>query len=165
MRRGVLLAFAVLALTLVLYLASCSEGPVPRLPSKSAIERLEQRLAKHPCVGSLDRWERHYTFKSEPVLADYVGGSILGISVWRAFRWYDYRTIDVDLMGTGRMARPEMRLEATQPRFQRHAVIPRYQGWIDDSGGPAVLGFYNIKADRLDVWVGCGRILHLPPLD
>src|SRR5690606_9222229 len=45
-------------------LASCSgdEGHSP-LPAQSDIARMEAKLARHPCVGDLDRWERSYRYK------------------------------------------------------------------------------------------------------
>lgn len=32
------------------------------VPEPSAIDRIEQKLSRHPCVGSLEQWERNYRF-------------------------------------------------------------------------------------------------------
>ena len=46
-----------------LLLTSCSGGDESgQLPREADIARLEAQLARHPCVGSLDRWERNYRF-------------------------------------------------------------------------------------------------------
>ena len=46
-------------------LASCSdEERSAAIPSGEDIARLEASLASNPCVGSLDRWERHYRFQT-----------------------------------------------------------------------------------------------------
>lgn len=159
MRRAMLL-LSILVFAPVLYLFACSEGPVPWAPPRSVADRLELKLAKHPCVGSLQQWERNYTFKSEPFLVDFIGR--FSNEAWRLGRWYDYGVIEIDLRKVGREAVPEVGLEASQPGRYRHALMPHHQGIIDDSGWPSAMGYFDIATDKIDVWAGCRRIFHLP---
>jgi hypothetical protein len=56
-------------LTLALMLpASCSGRPAWDLgkPGTIVIDRIERALAGRPCIGALDRWERHYAFADGP---------------------------------------------------------------------------------------------------
>ena len=159
MRRAMVL-LAILMVAPILYLGACSGGPVPRPPGRSLADRLESKLAKHPCVGSLDQWERNYTFRSEPFLVDFIG-RFTG-EAWRLGRWYDYGVVEIDLRKVGRAAVPEVGLAASRPGRYRHALMPLHQGIIDDSGWPSVMGFYDIAADRLHIWAGCGRIIPPP---
>jgi hypothetical protein len=36
------------------------------VPSAADIARLEAKLAKHPCIGDLQQWERNYRFSRKP---------------------------------------------------------------------------------------------------
>src|SRR6185436_11774777 len=53
-------------------LASCSDPDSARyaVPGTLVIDRIERQLAARPCVGALDRWERHfyYAYASDPGL-------------------------------------------------------------------------------------------------
>ncbi|WP_345169385.1 hypothetical protein [Sphingomonas daechungensis] len=50
------------AAVLCAFLLGCAaEGEYPK-PSEAEIDRVEARLADHPCVGSLDSWERNYRY-------------------------------------------------------------------------------------------------------
>ena len=163
MRRLILL-LAGLALAALLYVAACSEGPIPLQPRAATIERLERRLAQHPCVGSLGRWERNYTHKSEPFLQGYLG--FLGEHSWRLARWYDYRTITFDLREPGITAPPEWGIETSSIGRRVHAMIPRYQGAIlgdQGSDGDAVAGTYETESGRLHMWWACGRFRGIAP--
>jgi hypothetical protein len=160
----IVVSLAVLALSPVLYLFGCSEGPIPLAPSTAKINRLERRLARHPCVGSLDRWERNYTHKSEPFLLDYLGR--IGEDGWQLARWYDYRTIDFDLREPGITAPSDWGIEKSSVGRRVHAMIPRYQGAIlGDQGaaGDAVSGTYQPGSDRLHMWWACGRFRGFAP--
>src|SRR6218665_3438015 len=44
--------------------AHCRQWLAAARPSASVVERLESRLAGHPCVGDLRRWQRVYSFAS-----------------------------------------------------------------------------------------------------
>lgn len=119
-------------------LPGCSSGFVPSRPSEEIIDRLEQRLVEHPCIGSLDRWERHYTYASEPFLD--------GLFGWRN-RWYHYGRIDVDLRQAG--------FEEFRGGRHVHARSPEHQGSIDDRRYNVAVGQYDVSADRLSL-TACG---------
>ena len=52
------------AAAVMLLLVSACHGQVEdnATPSPTHVERLERKLAKHPCVGDLTQWERNYRF-------------------------------------------------------------------------------------------------------
>ena len=162
--RRLLILLAGLALPPLLYLPACSEGPIPLPPKRVTIERLETRLARHPCVGSLGRWERNYTHKSEPFLLDYLGR--LGLTGWQLARWYDYGTIDFQFRQPGIGAPPEWGIETSSAGRRVHAMIPRHQGAIlGDQGASAdaLAGTYEVASGRLHLWWVCGRVRGSPP--
>ena len=47
---------------LMLLAAACSRQPEPREPRPPVwlVNRIEAQLARHPCIGALDRWDRRY---------------------------------------------------------------------------------------------------------
>ena len=47
------------------------------LPDDRTVDRLEERLSKHPCIGSLDRWSRRYSFA-----LDHEQGRVHGEVIW-----------------------------------------------------------------------------------
>jgi hypothetical protein len=53
---------ALLPSVLLLATACGSEVEDNAVPPPAAIEQLEQRLARHPCVSNLDEWERNYRY-------------------------------------------------------------------------------------------------------
>jgi hypothetical protein len=42
-------------------LSSCSESDTK--PPTATVEQIEARLARQPCVGSLEKWHREYAFR------------------------------------------------------------------------------------------------------
>ena len=53
----------IVAPALLLLLAAChSEADDKAVPNAAVVERLEAKLAQHPCVASLEDWERNYRF-------------------------------------------------------------------------------------------------------
>ena len=47
--------------TALIALAGCAEDPgQPLVPSVGDVARLEALLGRHPCVGTLEEWERNY---------------------------------------------------------------------------------------------------------
>lgn len=56
MRVGLTLSLGILAI-------GCSQERHSPMPREADIQRLEARLANHPCVGELDGWERNYRYK------------------------------------------------------------------------------------------------------
>ncbi|WP_343345261.1 hypothetical protein WJT74_12010 [Sphingomicrobium sp. XHP0239] len=91
-------------------------------------------MSKVSCVGSLDDWERHYTFSSRP---------FVGLD----FRWYDYGKIDVDLREAG--------FEEFVGGRHIHARLPEHQFWVDDRPYDTAFGEYDISEDRLTI-TSCG---------
>lgn len=53
---------------LPMLLASCSDpaGSDDAVPGMIVIGRLERQLVGRPCIGALDRWERHYFYGYGP---------------------------------------------------------------------------------------------------
>ena len=49
-------------LTGALLLAACSAGSSDSIPDEDYIDLIERKLAEHPCVGDLARWERNYRY-------------------------------------------------------------------------------------------------------
>jgi len=58
------------ALTLVLVLSACDRASTSKAvidqdkPPISLVQKLEARLGREPCVGSLDHWSRHYRYNT-----------------------------------------------------------------------------------------------------
>lgn len=52
----------VFASALCLLLLACAAEEDSSTPSEQQIAAVEERLASHPCIGSLDGWERNYRF-------------------------------------------------------------------------------------------------------
>ena len=46
----------------LLLLTGCAAEVDDAVPTHSDIQRVEERLMRHPCVGDLDQWERNYRF-------------------------------------------------------------------------------------------------------
>jgi hypothetical protein len=48
----------------LMLLASCSDPYSARhaVPGTLVIDRVERQLARLPCIGALDRWERHFEY-------------------------------------------------------------------------------------------------------
>ena len=44
-------------------LLACGPETHSPIPSESDIQRLETKLARHPCIGKVDAWERNYRYK------------------------------------------------------------------------------------------------------
>jgi len=49
----------------VLLLTSCNQGTADSAPLETDVARLEAKLARHPCVGNLEDWERNYRFAKQ----------------------------------------------------------------------------------------------------
>jgi hypothetical protein len=156
-RLAPLLAALTLAPTLSLF--ACSDGPIPIPPKASWIDQIETRLAQHPCVKSLDRWERNYTYKSEPYLEEHLV-PFFGLTGWQLARWYDYRIIDIEFQEPGIVAPAGSGIETSFAGRRVHAMIPRSQGYIlgdQGSGGDGLAGTYDTATGRLHLWWACGR--------
>ena len=83
-----------------------------------------------PCPGSLDRWERHYTYKWSAKLGE-----------------YDHSRIDIDLRQAG--------YEEFKGGRHIHQELPAFKGNIDDRIYDIALGEYDIAADKVTMY-SCG---------
>ena len=52
-------------------MTACSARSEDSLPDEVYINLIEQRLAKHPCVGDLANWERNYRFAKASGISAY----------------------------------------------------------------------------------------------
>lgn len=52
-------------------LTACSGGSETEVPSEAFVDLIEQRLAAHPCVGDIGKWERSYRFARPTGLSAY----------------------------------------------------------------------------------------------
>jgi hypothetical protein len=46
----------------LLLVTGCVAETDNTVPTPADVDRVEKRLAKHPCIGNLDQWERNYRF-------------------------------------------------------------------------------------------------------
>lgn len=60
---------AILGITVLTALGGChSQVRSDVIPSAADVDEIEARLARLPCVGNLDEWERNYRFFRKPAL-------------------------------------------------------------------------------------------------
>ena len=52
----------VVASALCVLLMACAAEEDSSVPSEQEIAKVEAKLASHPCIGSLDSWERNYRY-------------------------------------------------------------------------------------------------------
>lgn len=126
---------AVLLGTAALAAAGCDwQADDPSIPSDSDIARVEAALARHPCVGDLNLWERNYRFsRKSGLLSAYSlnpdldviefhlrrAGSITimpgrNIVRWTAPDWPDSNTI-LSLDGQYKLLGGDLSLEECEP--------------------------------------------------
>jgi hypothetical protein len=118
---------------LALNLTACGgpTGVIPRAPRSRVADDIEAKLAKVPCVGQIDRWERHYSFASK-----------LGS---RRFREYDYRHVLIAFYQAGFE-------EFRSRRVFHHGAEPVR---LDDRAYNLVFGDYDIPTHTVSIWT-CG---------
>jgi hypothetical protein len=121
-------------------LSACgASGPLPRTPDARMVDEIEAKLAKVPCIGPMSRWERHYSFSSDP--SDLT--AILTFGGW--WRWFDYNSIDISYRQAG------------FEEFRSRRIL--YHGWepvgIDDRNFKLVLGHYDVPTRKAYIWA-CG---------
>ena len=123
--RPLLLSAAALAA------AACSAPPADRLvPENADIERLEASLDGHPCIGSLDGWERNYRFARKQ-----------GAFFWHSLN-PDLDVIELHLRRAGSFT--------IQP--MRNVLAPASSSdWPDSKGIPFIEGRYNMNDERLQL--------------
>jgi hypothetical protein len=121
-------------------LAACDPtGPLPRTPGEGLASEIEAKLSKVPCIGSMSRWERRYSYSSRP--SDLAKILTFGSSG----RWYKYNSVEIDYRQAG------------FDEFRAGRVFYRGAGpfEIDDRQYNLVLGHYNTATHTAYVWA-CG---------
>ena len=119
----------------LLFLAACG-GIVDdtATPAAADIEQLESRLAAHPCIGYLARWERNYRFSRK-------AGFLSAHSLYP-----DLDVIEFHLRPVG-----TVRITAG-----RNVLQPRSADWPDSSPIKAIDGRYTLSSGALSL-TGCPR--------
>lgn len=120
----------------LLALSACSKGTFPRTPQSRTVDEIEAKLSKVPCIGSMSRWERHYSFASKPFL-----GGLFG---WRT-RWYDYNKVAIRYRQAGFE-------EFKARRIFHHGDEPL---GIDDREYDVAFGHYELPTRTAFMWA-CG---------
>jgi predicted small lipoprotein YifL len=120
-------------------LTACgATGPLPRTPDARLADEIEAKLRNIPCVGPMDRWERHYVYSSEP--------SILAtlMSFGTSDRWLNYQSIDIAYFQAG------------FEEFRGGRVLGRSRPpSADDRQYNLVFGHYDIPTHTAYIWA-CG---------
>ncbi len=99
-----------------------------KTPDALVADEIETKLRTVPCVGALNRWERHYTFSSEPSLLATL------VTFGASDRWYNYTSIDIEYFQAGfEEFRAGRRLRPHRPRTM-----------LDDREYDLVFGQYDI---------------------
>jgi hypothetical protein len=114
----------------LLMLAGCSfdtgEGP---LPAEADIDRLEAKLAGHPCVGDLNGWERSYRYSTKTgLLTPYSLNPDLDV-------------IELHLRRAGTVT-----IQAGRTTFPSASG-----GWPDSAAVQSIEGRYKVTARALDL--------------
>lgn len=98
------------------------------MPGDTDLAKLEQKLARHPCIGELDLWERSYRFKR-------TSGMFSSDST-------DFSVIEFHFRRTGTIT--------LVPGSK--AVSPDdSENWPDSPSIETLSGRYNVKSGRLSV--------------
>ncbi len=126
----------------LLSLAACgSTGPWPRTPDARLVDEIELKLPSVPCVGPMQRWERHYHFGSKPSSL----ASLLTFGT--SDRWFNYRSLDIGYFQAG--------FEEFRARRIRHHGFNEKQLVLDDRDYDLVFGHYDIPTHTAYLWA-CG---------
>jgi hypothetical protein len=128
-----------LLLPIAVSLSACwSSGPLRRSPDTRLVDAVESKLRKVPCVGSLDRWERHFTYSSKWSFLAYV------LSLGTSDRWFDYSKLRVRFYQAG------------FEEFRTGRIIGQEKPpAADDREFNLVFGDYDIPSHTLTIWA-CG---------
>jgi len=60
-------------------LAACSEGNENSLPNDFYVNLIERKLAQHPCIGDLSKWERNYRLAKPVGISAYTAHANLDV--------------------------------------------------------------------------------------
>lgn len=125
-----------LAFTLLLLAGCNAEIDDNAVPADADIERLEERLSQHPCVGNLDQWERNYRFSRKSGL----------------FSPYSLQP-DLDVVELHLR-----RVGTVSVKPGKHIWMPRHGGdWRDSKPARSLDGRFSLGDDKL-VLSGCKPI-------
>ena len=132
---------------LLLAVSACgAEGPIARPPDSRVADEIEAKLLSLPCVGSMNRWERHYVYSSKPsALAALM---TFGMSD----RWFRYQSVDIAYYQAG------------FEEFRAGRVLGRDRPpMADDRQYTLVFGHYDIPTHTAYLWA-CGPSMsdHVP---
>src|SRR4051794_34575586 len=124
---------------MLLALAACgATGPLSKAPDARLANEIEAKLRTVPCVGSMNRWERHYTFSSKPSLR------AAAMTFGSSNRWFNYNVIDIAFYQAG----------FEEYREGRYLGDSRLPG-ADDRQYDLVFGHYDIPTHTASLWA-CG---------
>ena len=99
------------------------------MPRPSDIEKLEAVVARHPCIGSLDQWERTYRFGMSKRL------------FWPASNHPNFDVIDFHFRHTGTIV----------IAAERKLIPAGQQDWPDSASIRSIEGSFAIPSGRLTV--------------
>ena len=120
-----------MAATLLVALAGCTSEPDrPLVPAEKDVARLEARLGQHPCVGTLDEWERNYRLGHQ------------SSQLWPGTFTPEFDVIEFRFRHTGPISiKPARNIVA----------IGADQDWPDSPAVRTLTGRFNVKSGRLNV--------------
>jgi predicted small lipoprotein YifL len=124
---------------LLLALSACgATGPLPRTPDARLADEIEAKLRNVPCVGPMNRWERHYDYSGRRSLL-----AIL-LSFGTSNEWLNYRSVDIAYHQAG------------FEEFRAGRVLGHHRPpMIDDRQYNSVAGHYDIPTHTAFLW-WCG---------
>ena len=120
-----------MALIALMLLAGCSDDwDKPLVPLDADVDRLEGLLAKQPCVGTLEEWERNYRLGYRPK------------KLWPGAFEPQFDMIEFRFRHTGPIS-----IVAARNIFR----VGADQDWPDSPAVRTVTGRYNVKSGTLFV--------------
>ncbi len=133
---------------LLLALSACgASGPMPRMPNAKLANEIEAKLRAVPCVGSMNRWERHYEFVSKPSRLARL------LTLGKSDRWFDYGIVEVSYYQAG--------YEEFRAGQVRSNGVSGMRFNTDDRDYNVVFGHYDIGTRTASLWA-CGPTLGSP---
>lgn len=113
----------------VCLLAGCDTDPYNLKPSPLVVDRIEAQLEGRPCIGALERWERHYSYGR-----------------------------GIDLLRDRGVRRDRITFEFSEAgiyNYQSRRIISRYGSDLDERQRRIAYGEYDVPSGRLTVYT-CG---------
>ena len=116
---------------LAILVTGCTQEPAhDPWPADKDIDRIETRLARHPCIGRLDRWERNYRAATKS-----------GI-LWRHSATPDFGVIAFHYRRAGTV---------TITPGRNIVTAQSASDWPDSAGITAIDGLFNVKSGTLSL--------------